>query len=525
MDSLKIKAAIIVTLAAFAALYLGISAATAQFETVVWVLVSAVVITCISLGRKVWLLIPFMTALGIQLRIPGQPDSGLLGQLLVLGFCLPLFLMRKLPFRLAWTELEFWMLLVTAFVVQVYMRNPVGLNIFGSESVGAKPYAIYVICLITGLLLAGLQVPASDLKWVLRLSILGGLLNLAVSILGVFSPYVGYYTGAGYDRTVEANYENLGEAVDTGAATRIGFLGIFGGNLSLWISSYISPLRACIRPLWAILLLLALGAAMMSGFRNSIATVGLTFFIGIVYRGGFSGVVVSILGVIAGLALLASVNTFQPLPPNIQRSLTFLPGTWEQRYRTDAEASSEWRFEIWREVLLTDRWIINKWLGDGLGFTAAELASQMSNRKGSRAGISGFDSQREAILTSGDYHSGPVQTIRTIGYFGLIALLLAQIRLAVHAHRQMQRCRNTEWFPLSLFVGIPLIVAPLFFIFVFGGFQIASIGLFLGYGMIRLLENNLPLPAYVIRRHLPYILHSGSNSSRMEQRLVNGRQA
>lgn len=201
--------------------------------------------------------------------------------------------------------------------------------------------------------------------------------------------------------------------------------------------------------------------------------------------------------------MLAAINLVAPLPPNIQRALTFLPGTWEDRYRRDAESSSEWRFEIWREVLTSPRWIENKWLGDGLGFKASELAAQQNMQLGNRASISGFDVHRDAILKSGDYHSGPVQTIRTIGYVGLVFLLIALVRLAVHAHRQIQRCRNTEWFPLALLVGIPLISFPFFFVFVFGGFTTGFTSLFMGYGMVRILEKNLPLPAYVLRKRRP----------------------
>lgn len=508
MDSKKIQFIIIGILATFVALYLGVSAATAQFETIVWVIGSAVLITCISLGRKIWLLIPFMGALGISLRIPGQPDSGLLGLLLVLGFSVPLFLMRKLPLRYAWTELEFWCLIVTLFVVQVYLRNPVGVYLFGGGSVGGKPYIIFAIYLAGGFYLAGLKVPSSDLKWLLRLSIMGGILNLAISILGTFVYSIGSITGAAQVSDDKLGNEGYGKAVDAGATSRIGYLGGFGNNLSLWISAYMSPLRACMRPLWGVLLLLAISAAMMSGFRNSIMSVGFTILLGIMYRSGFSGVVLSVFGLICGLALLAAINVITPLPPNMQRSLTFLPGTWEERYRRDTKESNEWRFEIWREVLTSKRWIENKWIGDGLGFKASELASQLNMKNTSGLGTSGFEDHREAILKNGDYHSGPVQTIRTIGYIGLIFLLIAQVRLAVQAHRQIQRCRYTEWFPLALLIGIPLVWTPFFFVFVFGTFSGAAASLFLGSGMVRLLENNLPLPAYVLRSRLPYILRT-----------------
>jgi hypothetical protein len=338
------------------------------------------------------------------------------------------------------------------------------------------------------------------------LSILGGMINAAVSVLGNYVPIIGYYTGGAYDNSADAGYDD--QVVDERASTRVGSLLGIGNNLSLWISCYISPLRACVRPLWALLVLATIVAATMSGFRNGIITVGLTFLIGIAYRSGFSGVAISFFGLIGGVALLAVVNTMHPLPPNIQRSLTFLPGTWEKRYKLDAAGSSEWRFEIWREVLLTDRWIQNKWLGDGLGFSAAELAGQLNQREGARAGVSGFDAHREGILASGDYHSGPVSTIRVIGYLGLLVFLSAQIRLAVHAHRQINRCRGTEWYPLALLIGIPLIMAPIIYVFIFGDFKSNTATFLMSLGMIRLLENNLPLPAYVIRRREHYVLKS-----------------
>ena len=247
---------------------------------------------------------------------------------------------------------------------------------------------------------------------------------------------------------------------------------------------------------WMLLILAAIIAAAMSGFRNSVVSVGLMFLLGVAYRSGLPGVVISFFCGAIGLLFLVVANEIKPLPPSLQRSLTFLPGNWDERYRRDADASSEWRFEIWREVLLTDRWIHNKWLGDGLGFSAAELRAQLNARDSTRIGISGFDAHRENILASGDYHSGPIQTVRTIGYFGLFILVLAQIRLAVHAHRQIRRCSRTEWYPVALIIGLPIIAYPLFFFFIFGTFQLAAGAFFMGYGMIRILEKNLPLPPW-----------------------------
>ncbi len=511
LNSRSIQGILIVFVSLFLAIWLGQSIVTNTFETILQVVASVVAIICFLMGRKIWLLIPLMAALDISLRIPGQPSSLLLGQVLVLGFSTMLFMMRKLPFKLALTELEIWVVVLILLVAQVYVRNPVGVNIFGGDTVGGKGYALFAIAAFGTLLLSGLRVPASELKWILRLSIIGGLLNTVISVLGNYVPAIGYITGASVSNSAESGYDS--DVVDAGAATRVGSLLGLGNNLSLWISSYISPLRACVRPMWAILVLVAIIASLMSGFRNGIMTLGLTFLLGIAYRVGFSGVAISLLGLIGGVALLAVINTLHPLPPNIQRSLTFLPGTWEKRYQLDAEGSSEWRFEIWREVLTTERWIKNKWLGDGLGFSAAELAGQMNQREGARAGVSGFDTHRENVLSNGDYHSGPVSTIRVIGYVGLFFYLIIQIRVGVHGHRQIRRCRGTEWFPIALFVGIPLIMAPFIFVFIFGDFKSNCATLLLSLGMIRLLENNIPLPAYATYRR-PHFVPGPANRQR-----------
>jgi hypothetical protein len=60
-----------------------------------------------------------------------------------------------------------------------------------------------------------------------------------------------------------------------------------------------------------------------------------------------------------------------------------------------------------------------------------------------------------------------------------------------------------------LFVGIPIIWGPLFFVFIFGDFKGSASNFLLAAGMIRLLQNNLPVPAYVRRQWVPYV-HSSA---------------
>ncbi len=485
------------------AVWLGISIVTDQIETLMYVVAGGTLITCALLGRKIWLIIPFMASLDLSLMIPGQPTTLLLAQLLFLGFCTLLFLSRKLPFKIQITELEIWSILLTLCVIQVYVRNPVGLNILGGGAVGGRPYVIFGITLVSSLLLGFLRVPSSDIRWILRLSIFGGILNFALSTIGYFIPKVGVWYGAVEVQSLVQTGIEKDARYGIVSATRVGFLSTAATNISLWISSFKAPVRACFHPVWAPLILISLAFAAFSGFRNAIAAVGFTYLVGIVYRGGLPATLIATSSLILAIALLAFVNLAAPLPANIQRSLSFLPGTWDELYVEDAESSTKWRVDMWKEALLTDFWIQNKILGDGLGLTREELnfiQSLEGENVNTTTSMGGLSLQQQSMMATGAYHSGPVSTIRTIGYIGLFILILAQIRLAVHAHRQIKRAKNTEWFPLTLLIGIPIIWSPIFFVFVFGDFGKGAAAFLMSAAMIRLLKNNLPLSKNLERK-------------------------
>jgi hypothetical protein len=201
------------------------------------------------------------------------------------------------------------------------------------------------------------------------------------------------------------------------------------------------------------------------------------------------------------LVFVSILNTAIPLPSNIQRAFSFLPGTWDEEQISDTEESTQWRVDMWEEAILTDNWIKHKWLGDGLGMTQQEynyIESFGSNqiRAQGKSTSAKLTLQQELMMASNNYHSGPVSSIRMVGYVGLLILLLAQIRLAVYAHRQIKRARGSNWLPLTIFIGIPIIYTPFYFTFIFGDYGTAIASFLVGAAMIRVLENNLPLPTY-----------------------------
>ena len=505
MDSSKIKNLIVLSLAVFAALYLGIAAATAQMEVVLWVVGGLGLTVCLAMGRRIWLMLPFMTSLSLVLPIQGNFSTMLIAQFLILGFCSMLFLMRKLPMLFRFTELEFWNLLFLLCVAQVYMRNPIGLNLFGGDSIGGKPYVMFIITVATALLVSVLTVPPNELKWYVRATMLGSWINFGLGAVAKMVPSVGTYLGASFSTDVSRD-AGLADrvAADEGAASRVSFVRQISLDLAIWVSSKVSPLKACVLPLWAPLVAFTLIAAAVSGFRSQFAAVALTYLVGILYRGGLRHLLVAGILVAAGLTVLGLGNLVAPLPPNIQRSLSFLPGTWEERYTRDTAESTEWRMQMWIDALSSDRYIKNRIMGDGLGMTADQLRLATSEA----TSVGNIDAHRESAMQAGDYHSGPVQTIRTVGYVGLVVLLIGLVRLGVHTHRQIERCRNTEWFSTALFIGNTYVWFAFGWTLIFGSFLGGASALFMGSALVRLLQNNLPLPPYVVKRREPYILKS-----------------
>lgn len=473
-ESRSIQSVFIVIVVTILAAWLGVAVVTNQSETLIKVAGASLLIIGVFLGKRIWLLMVLFVALNIPLMRGFTTVE--LGQGMFVAFCTLLFLIRRLKVQTRFGELEVWMLLIAACIAQAYLRNPVGLNIFGGSSVGARPYFVTGLAFVSGWLLSVLVVPAAEVRWAMRLTLLGTFLGLPVS-----------------EFRSRTGLASIGVEAGT---QRVAWLGTASVCTLRWLVSRISPFRALLKPLALLVLLAGIAAAAGSGYRNYVSAAGLTLAFGVYYHHGLGSAFIAMLGAAACIAVLAIVNLVAPLPGNMQRALSPFPGTWEERFVVDTENSTEWRVEMWKAALFTDYWIKNKLLGDGLGLTREEMQRMESlSADGGEfsQGASGLTVQQENMMITGSYHSGPVQTVRIVGYVGLTVLLLAMIRLAVHMHRLIKQSRGTEWFPVVFFMVLPNLVLPIQFTFVFGEFDAACEFIFFGFGITRLMQNNLPL--------------------------------
>jgi len=491
---MNIRALFITVIGFIIALLSGICLATENYEFFVWLPVVGLIMVSLTLQDKFWLIIPATTFVGGQLAfIPGQLNVHQLSILLAFVFFWVLVMFRKIQWRIKFGLPEFLACLFLIIVVQSYLRNPTGLNVLGSTNIGGKVYVHIIIGILAFVVLAWMKIPIRHLQLARKLALIFGwlefftLLGARISN-GFFNIGRHIYTSASWYSVDPRAY------IDSRDATREAFA-VKGADIAARQSASLgNPLQAFgvkilqysnIR--WQfILTILALLFALLSGYRNVIANIGMLLAIGSIYYGGKAAFFKGLAFALACYIALLSCNAVFELPANVQRTLSFLPGNWQERYVNDTNNSSEWRFEIWKEVLLTDRWIENKFLGDGPGFNAAQASAS------SRGKLAGFDTHRSTILINGDYHSGPVSFIRNVGYVGLILYLFIIICIAFRAHKIIIKVRRCNYSQLYLFWLLPFIVSPIFFAFIFGDFKDDAPLLFINLGFLALLERNLP---------------------------------
>jgi O-antigen ligase/polysaccharide polymerase Wzy-like membrane protein len=120
---------------------------------------------------------------------------------------------------------------------------------------------------------------------------------------------------------------------------------------------------------------------------------------------------------------LSIINEMVALPRTMQRSLTFIPGSWDVDMKRDALSSNEWRGQIWSQFL-QDYFPRQPWLGRGFGFRS----------QWAKPSVYRYDpeSNRQAIEV-GNIHNGFLSSLDTFGIVGTAFFVLWNLRLLVRA--------------------------------------------------------------------------------------------
>lgn len=490
MDSSKFKTLMVIAVAAIFAVYLGVAAATAQFEAIAWIVAALVSVFIFSLGRHVWILIPLSLGLigGIN-ALPGTPPPWWLATVATGGMLLVRFLMRQgETFHLRLTWLDVGIILQVIAILQAYVRNPTGFSVLGGDVVGGKPYFIFTFAFIA---YAMQSIVRTDMKMV-RIVALGmiciatadGLLILGSQLVpGIAAIALPIYSATDFN-AAQGEEIDVNETRLTGGQDLAKTLGLAAFTLFIPISVF-NPTKF----IRFTMIMVSLGLVFLSGFRSALGSILIFFVVGSLVRKRYGDLLIGVFGAILALAFLMGSGVSRHLPFGAQRILSVIPFIdVADASRANAENSSEWRYEMWRLVLTTDRYIKNKVLGDGFGYSAAELRAALDSAMGDHRML-GQANQQDVMLAKGSYHGFHVECIRFTGYFGLA---LALVTMGIFFHYAIKQIRyfkgRPEW-GYVLFICVPFLIHPFYYLLIFGSYRNAFPALLAAAGILKVLDN------------------------------------
>jgi hypothetical protein len=441
-----------------------------------------------GLGRRLYLLIPICWGLTGKIGVLPIPFS--IAQLVIIAssaYFIADIIFQKRTEKAPFETIDLWIWINLLYLVTVFFRNPVGFAFLGSgERVGGKPYVDIILASMAYLILSRVRITpdyATKLPfWILAVTAFSAL----AGAVALFTPQVGIILGQVYSRFAPTSL-----VLDVKAGeTRFAFFQTLGTTLILYVVAQTNPLSLIhFRHIGSLCLYLSgLVMIFLSGFRNAIFASFIYTTLSAFLRDRFLGAVkiaFAAIVIILGAIILSFTNI--DLPKTAQRALCFLPGNWDPDAVSDAQDSSEWRFEMWEIALTSEKYIHNKIFGDGFGYMRSDYERARLIEMGYTSLMEG-ESRQEMYLLDGDFHSGPVSTIRFVGYVGLALFLPLIFLVAGSGYRLIKGCIGTPFQFCSFFIGIPIVIIPFWFIFIFGDYRSDIINVLYSMGIIKMLS-------------------------------------
>jgi hypothetical protein len=445
-----------------------------------------------GLGRRLYLLIPI--CMGLTGRIGVLPIPFDISQLVIIAssaYFIADIIFQKRTEKAPFETIDLWIRINLLYIVTVFFRNPVGFAFLGSgERVGGKTYVEIIIATFAYLILSRVRITPEYARklplWILAVATFSAL----AGAVALFAPQVGIILGKFYSSFAPTQYIESDIVV---GGTRFAFLQFLGSTLILYVVAQTNPLSLIhFRHLGSLCLYLSgLVMILLSGFRNAIVTSILYTMLSAFLRDRFLGAVkITFAVIVVTLSAIILSFTNLELPLTAQRALCFLPGNWDPEAIRDAQNSSEWRFEMWEIALTSDKYIHNKVFGDGFGFLRGDFERSIDLMSG-RSSLRSEEAKQEMFLLSGDFHSGPICGIRYVGCVGLILFLVLLFITAVYAYKVIIISSRTPFQFSAYFIGLPILIKPLYFIFIYGMYKDDIVTLILNIGLLKMLSASI----------------------------------
>jgi len=353
----------------------------------------------------------------------------------------------KLPNRY-----DLFMILGFMTVITIHgIQDRFGMRFLGSTVWGGRHYVNVFVGLAAFFVIR--SIPMKPQLWAkfpyVVLAIAG--FDLLIAVITTISPNSIYYIYPFYSAVSSSGLQEIiGGGLDV--TQRIGAFGNFGFILMTIVLAGVS-LRAILHPsnFFRILAaMLATVGVLFSGFRSSV----LNTFILLITTGirDLRAGALALLPAIAVIFFTLSVVNSEvvALPKQIQRSLAFLPGEWDNDMTRDVEGSNDFRRQIW--TLWSRQYFPAQPLfGRGFGFQAEWTK---------RSVYYGDATDHRQMVETGNIHNGFLAALDTFGIIGTIFFVAWNVSLLVRALRVRFDKSGGDYFAyrfLALYLAVSII--------------------------------------------------------------------
>jgi hypothetical protein len=397
--------------------------------------------------------------------VPGQPHLWMVlaGLSFVIGILSrPLTKMRMRP---VWDKLVLvsLIMLLVSVGITITRTGGLGMRVLGSSVYGGRKYAALIAAIIGFVALTLAVVPRRTAQRDVSIYVLGPITSAFSNFAYMLGPAF-YFLFLLFPVDMA-----LSEAAADFSPALVGLKRYGGfGPASQAVCMFcllrwgIRGLCQIYKPWRALLFLAALFLGTMSGFRSALVLTFLVAFVQFFSEGLYRTKYVVGLAclVAAGIATLALFSDSLPLAA--QRAISFLPVKVDPIAEADARNSLQWRFEMWRAVVVEIP--EHLWFGKGYAIDPTDLylAGESMRR--------GFVSDYELSIRAGDYHSGPLSVIVPFGVVGSFAIALFFFAAARTLYRNM-RYGDPELRNINIFLFSFYTAKVIFFIVFFGGIE------------------------------------------------------
>jgi O-antigen ligase len=323
--------------------------------------------------------------------------------------------------------------LLGVVLVTAKLTGGIGFHALGGTTIGGKKLFFILASVIGYYAISNYHIPAEKSHKYAGLFVLSGVTAVLPNLIYMGGPtiwflYMLFPPEFALNQAVEDFDPNF-VAVRFSRLTGVTFAAIAAVSF-LFMKFGLRDMLDIRKPWKLAVLALAFIASLLGGFRSALITfallVAMQFWLEGLFRTRF--LVAGLIALLLGLVVL--IPLAPKLPLSVQRSLSVLPVKIDPMARADAQASTEWRLEMWKVLLPQISEYL--WLGKGYAIDPSDL--YLAEEAVKRNLIKNY----EVALLAGDYHSGPLSVLVPFGIFGVIGFLWfigASIRLLYRNYR------------------------------------------------------------------------------------------